>query len=140
EARGAELGDRVAELSVAMRRAARRGRRELTDVGERRFHERRQWVERSERAPAGARPHRLPPTRRAEPANAELRILGGQTVRRTGGQEHRCDDRRPYRPTARPPDRRSHGTPNGNCFTRSEERRVGKACRCAWRRCTWKIR
>src|SRR2546430_3879878 len=40
------------------------------------LHERRQRIERPERAARGARAHRLPPPRRAEPADAVLGILG----------------------------------------------------------------
>src|SRR2546426_53329 len=117
-----------------MRRAARRRRRELAEVGERRFHERRQRIEGTERAAGGARPHGLPPSRRAEAADAELGVLGGQAVRRTGGQEHRREDRRPDRPTTRPPVRPSHGTPNGKRRTNVTCNAGRFAARDGWKR------
>ena len=62
------------------RRAAREAGAHAPHVREHRIGQRREGVERRERATGGARAHALPFAGRSEPANTELGVLGGQTA------------------------------------------------------------
>src|SRR2546427_9760647 len=91
-------------------------------VRERRLTERRQRVERPQRAPGRAGAHRLEAARRAETADAELRILGGKWERRKDGKEQDGSFHLSDLPPFQPP---HHGTPNGKrgaYVTRSDGR------------------
>ena len=58
-------------------------------------HERRQWIERRERARRGAAADALEAARRAQAGDAELRVLRGERPRADTGQQRRNENEVP---------------------------------------------
>ena len=106
EACAAEARGGPAHIGLAVRGALHGGRRERRQIGEWSLGERRQRIERRERATGRAGTHRLVSPRRAEAAHPELGVLGGRgpPLRSLG----RADD------SHQPGDPAHHRAPNGN--------------------------